>query len=220
MIKLLLNFQRVELHGILERAHVDPASTKWTNDTKGWTHRPVETLEIGRCYFVFCPEHDSTLNGKCSPATNGSIEQSFVDWPWDEVLGLFHRWSEYVRLESSAEDPWLRYAAFLPPEAIAKGTDNSPFTFQEASQAHAAVTALVANLKDNIADYASVEDVFDNRFEQLSKSAKEGAGRIDWSNQFMTVILTLALTLSLDPEQGAQIWRFWLNLIRGTFPTL
>ncbi len=64
-------------------------------------------------------------------------------------------------------------------------------------------------------DYQDVAANFDPQFERLSTQAKAGAGRIDWSNQFVGMLISLRMALSLAPESASVLWQFWVQVIDG-----
>jgi hypothetical protein len=57
-------------------------------------------------------------------------------------------------------------------------------------------------------------------FVKRSFSVKlKGAGRIDWSNQFVGLIVNLFVALSLDPDRAAVLWQFWVQLLADSYCT-
>ena len=219
MERRLINLQRRELHDIIVHAGIDPSIARWTDDKKGWTSAKCETIEIGLCYFLFNPDPDGVVNIKMRPAHGGGVEIGEVGLPWSAVLRYFLEWASRVKQEIETEDPWARYAAFMPPERVGKHSDNSPFTFGEAQAADRAVTLLLKYLTDDVPQYAGTAERFSQSFENLTRGAKSGAGRIDWSNQFVGLIISLCLTLSLSPDQAANIWRRWIEIVSNLLPT-
>ncbi len=218
MKRRLLNTQRRQLHEALVAAGVDPSTSKWTSDTKGWTLDVVETLEIGLCYFLFNPDHDGYLSIKCRPGGEGLVEFGEVGLSWNAVLLHFQSWSKLVKTEMDVEDPWSKYAAFIPPGAVSDATDNSPFSHVEAEDAIGAITGLRAYIEATVPGYADVQASFDPQFERMSEAARKGAGRIDWSNQFVGLLISLCVVLSLDPQKAAEIWGKWMELITRLLP--
>jgi len=218
MERRLINTQRKLLHDILVDAGVDPATGRWTNDKKGWTSATCETLEIGLCYFLFNPDSDGFTNIKMRPAPDGSAEIGEVGLTWTSVLGNFKDWARCVKQEIVIEDPWARYAAFVPPIEYSERTDNSPFTFTEAQSAEQALTALLGYIKSELPEHGIKIDSFRPHFENLADSAKKGAGRIDWSNQFVGLVISICVALSLAPEEASNIWRYWIRLVTSLLP--
>ncbi len=214
MKRVLLNSQRTELYEILVEAGIDPSRTKWTDDQKDWTSDEVETLEIGLCYFLFGPQgSDNKLHYISRPAPDGGVGVGEVGKSWREITSLFRAWTGYVRTELEHEDPWAKYSSFLPPESILTAEDNSPYTHAEAEQAAQAIKGLVSYLERNVPQYREVQVAYNVNFERMAESAKQGAGRVDWSNQFVGLVISLCVALSLEPETAAAIWQAWLSLI-------
>ena len=210
MQRRLLNIQRKQLHDILINAEVDPAVARWTDDRKSWTSDACETIEIGLCYFLFKPGTDNDLSIKMRPSYDGGVEMGRVGVSWGEVLSLFSRWARLVKSEIETEDPWSKYAALLPPEPLTKGASNAPFTHIEAEDASRAISALLSYLTESIANFENVSVAYTEHFDRLKGSAKAGAGRIDWSNQFVGLVISLCLTLALSPQQAAGLWSKWI----------
>jgi len=214
--RILLNIQRKQLHDILFQHDVDPALCKWTNDGKDWTNR-AETLEVGLCHFVFSPDSDGTLSAHYKPTIDGGVARGVVNKSWDGVLSLFDAWARMVKRELEQEDPWQQYSIYVPPEQLGGRHDNSPFTHQEAEHAYGAVLAFRLRVKKLLPQYADVADQFDPQFDRLSEQAKKGAGRVDWSNQLVGMLISLCIALSLEPEKASVLWRTWLELIHQFF---
>lgn len=215
MNRALLNTQRKELHDILVARGVDPAVTKWTNDGKGWTRGSVDTLEAGLCHFLFSPQSDGTLSLHFKPSLDGGASLGKVNQSWRDALNLFAMWTDRVKSELSQEDPWQQYSAYLPPERLGESTDNSPFTHQEAEHVAKSVAVFLDHVKKQLPHYSEVARQFDPQFERLVIQAKQGAGRIDWSNQFVGMLISLCMALSLAPDAASSLWHFWSQIIDG-----
>jgi len=216
MKRKLLNAQRKQLHNILVDEGVDPTQTRWTNDQKGWTSDHTDTLEIGICYFVINPEI-GRVNIKCSPAPDGGVEFGETRLDWNSVIEIFRSWAKQVKLEIDQPDPWAKYIKFSPPQDLSDLSDNSPFSYTEVQQAEAAVQKLIKFLHENISNYNKASDKFDTALNRLIEHAKSGLGRIDWTNQFVGLIIAICLTLSLSTEVASRIWNFWLKTISNIY---
>jgi hypothetical protein len=173
----------------------------------------VETLEAGLCHFLFNPDNDGTLSIHFKPSPDGGASQGAVGQSWRDVLYQFNAWAIRVKNELAQEDPWQQYAAYLPPERIGSSTDNSPFTHEEAEHAAKSVTIFLEHIRRDIPDYDRVAKQFDVQFERMAEQAKKGAGRIDWSNQFVGMLISLCMALSLAPEAASSLWQSWMRII-------
>lgn len=213
--RALLNTQRKELHDILIKRGIDPAVTKWTDDTKGWTRGEVDTLEAGLCHFLFNPSSDGTYSVHFRPGPDGGAPLGEVNQFWSEVLGLFMHWTLHVKNELEQEDPWQQYLAYLPPERLGSSTDNSPFTHQEAEHISKSLALFHDHVRRELPRYSEVAKQFEPQFERLAMQAKAGAGRIDWSNQFVGMLISLCMALSLAPDAASSLWQFWVQVIDG-----
>lgn len=212
--RVLTNLQRRDLHAVLVARGVDPARTRWSNAKKGWTTNEAETLEAGLCHFLFASSGGGTMSLHMKPAANGGLSEGFANKTWEATLGLFAKWASIVAHEFAAEDPWAQYATFLPPqEIVSAASDNSPFTYAQAEQAEKAVQLFLEHVKRALPDYSTVQEKFDPQFSRLAQQAKQGAGRIDWSNQFVGMMISLCLTLSLSPETASALWHAWMSII-------
>ena len=210
MNRKLLNMQRKELHDILLAVGVEVGQSKWTNDRKNWSSIPCDTLEIGRCYFLIAP-YENTINIKCSPAPDGGVEFSEVNLDWDEVIAGFTSWARQAKRELDQEDPWAKYIKFSPPRDLSEFPDNSSFSYAEAQQAEAAIKKLITFLHEKVDGYSKQAEGHDAALNRLIGYAKSGLGRIDWSNQFVGLIIQICISLGLSPDKASQIWQFWLT---------
>lgn len=217
MNRQLLNIQRKQLHDILVAEGIDPAQTQWTNDQKGWTDDTTDTIEIGLCYFVINPDVIDGISIKWSPAPDGDIEFGQNHLNWLGVINLFRSWARQVKLEIGQPDPWAKYIKFAPPQDLSDFSDNSPFSYPEVQQIEESVQKLIEFLYENINNYSEASDKFDTGLNRMIKYAKSGLGRIDWTNQFVGLIIAICLTLSLSPETANSIWRFWLKTISNVY---
>jgi len=219
MKRKLFNIQRKQLHEILVAAGIDVAQTKWTNDQKGWTSNPADTLEVGHCYFLIAPELER-ISIMCSPAPDGSIEFGDVGLSWNGVLDYFMSWAGYVKLELGQDDPWAKYIKFSPPRDLSEFPDNSSFSYAEAREAEAAIKKLITFLHEKIDGYSKHAESYDAALNRLIGHAKSGLGRVDWSNQFIGLIINICMSLSLSPEKANQIWQFWINTLSKIYKLL
>lgn len=215
MMRVLLNIQRKELHDILINRGVDPAVTRWTNEKKGWTNSSVETLEAGLCHFLFNTDSDGTFNIHMKPSVDGVGVLGDISLSWKEVRSLFEAWVTHVKGELAQDDPWQQYSVYLPPERLVRGTDNAPFTHKEAEHVAKSVRILQNHIRKQLPDYNKVAEQFDSQFERIASRAKEGAGRIDWSNQFVGMLIGLCMALALAPDAASEIWDFWVQVVNG-----
>lgn len=211
--RVLLNAHRQELHQLLVKAGVDPAIANWTRDPKGWTSSDVETLEVGLCFFVFKEDTDGTYSVFVKPGVDGGASKGLVNQNWEMVHKLFAHWSNLVEHEISQTDPWQQYSVYLPPERSGLATDNSPYTHGEAERVAASLQQFREQIRQQLPQYNGVAKQFDPQFERLAAQAKKGLGRIDWSNQFVGMLISLCIGLSLAPEQAAALWKSWGRII-------
>ena len=215
--RALLNTQRKDLHEALIKIGIDPATTRWTNEQKGWTSEQVDTLHAGLCHFLFCPGHDGTYSVHFRPGVDGGAQVGEVNLTWQEVKGLFAIWVRFAKSELEQNDPWRQYSAYVPPERLGASKDNSPFTYQEAEHLTQALRSFRQQLVRQLPNYKEVEKQFEPQLDRLADRARTGAGRIDWSNQFVGMLISLCLALSLAPEEASSLWRFWLQVVDGIF---
>lgn len=211
--RALINSQRKELHDILVKQGIDPAVTKWTSDGKNWARGNLDTLEAGLCHFVFHPSNDGTYSVHLKPGLAGAASWGDVNKHWPEVLSLFTAWSMMVKIELQQEDPWQQYFSYIPPERRGDSTDNSPFTHQEAERLSSALASFGEHVRKTLPHYAEVATQFEPQLERLAAQARSGAGRIDWSNQFVGMVISLCITLSLAPDAASSLWKFWVQVV-------
>lgn len=215
--RVILNTQRKDLHDILVSAGVDPTVTKWTSDKKGWTSSDVDTLEAGLCHFLFNPGHDGTYTVHFRPGVDGGAPWGELNLQWTEFLNFFAHWATYVKTELQQEDPWQQYSTYLPPERRDGTTDNSPFTHQEAERIANSLSLFREHIRRQLPHYSEVKAQFEPQLERLAAQAKAGSGRVDWSNQFVGMLISLCISLSLAPETASSLWQFWKQAINDLF---
>lgn len=215
MNRFLTNVQRKQLHDRLIQASVDPNVTKWSNAKMGWTNSDCETLHAGLCHFLISPDGDGEFTVNFMPSWDGGGKRGLIDQPWKSVLETFDFWAHKVKEELEQPDPWGSYALAAFGTTPEHEKDNAPFTHAEAEHVEKSIQLFIQHVKSDVPEFAAVEDQFKPQFERLAKQAKAGAGRIDWKNQFVGLLVNLFVALSLAPEQAAALWSFWAQLINN-----
>jgi hypothetical protein len=216
MERFLTNVQRRQLHELLVAAGVDPNVTRWSNAGMGWTRdNECETLHAGLCHFLLSPDNDGQFSMHLMPSWNGGGKEGFVGKTWKEVLEAFDFWAHKAKEELDQPDPWGTYAIAALGTTPGHETDNAPFTHKEAEHVTDAVQQLLAHIRAEVPEYARVDKEFTPQFERIAEQAKQGAGRIDWKNQFVGLLINLFVALSLAPDQAAAIWSYWARTVNG-----
>ena len=213
MDRFVTNVQRKALHELLVKAHVDPNVTKWSNNGMGWSDRQCETLEAGLCFFMIAPKSDGQYTICLRPSWDGGAKKGLIDQSWEKVLISFQFWSHKVKEELDQPDPWGTYAIAGLGSTPEHEHDNAPFTHAEAEHVSDSIQKFVQYLKDEVPEYASVEEQFAPQFERLAKQAKTGTGRIDWKNQFLGLLMNVIVAASLAPAEASKIWSYWRRLV-------
>lgn len=216
MNRLLTNVQRKQLHDLLLAADVDPNVTRWSNEGMGWSRNGYcETLHAGLCHFLLSPDNDGEFTMHFMPTWNGGGKEGFVSKTWKEVLEAFDFWSHKVKQELDQPDPWGTYALAAFGTTPGHETDNAPFTHSEAEHVSDSVLTFLEYIKTEVPEFERVKEEFTPQFERIADQAKKGAGRIDWKNQFVGLLMNLFVALSLAPDRASLIWSYWARLINN-----
>lgn len=216
MERFLTNVQRKQLHELLLGAGVDPNTTRWSNAGMGWTSDgKCETLHAGLCHYLLSPDSDGEFSIHFMPSWEGGAKKGLVGQSWREVLETFGFWTHKVKQELDQPDPWGTYALSAFGTTPGHETDNAPFTHAEAEHVNDSIRQLLAFIRTEIPQYGSVDKEFTPQFERIAEQAKQGAGRIDWKNQFVGLLINLFVAMGLAPDQAASIWSHWARLVNG-----
>ena len=135
------------------------------------------------------------------------------DWP--DVLSSISSWLSVLKLELETQDPWeaLESQRHLAPTVVEYNkTANRPFTASEAQKIEATLANLVHKLEEVFPDVSNRVANLSIQVDSLVHEAREGRGRIDWTNQFVGFLLQVLLMVAATPTQAVAIWTF----IRGS----
>ena len=185
----------------------------WTKDGKEWTSSDCDTIEIGQCYFIISEARDG-YSICFKPSLDGKPKTGSVHLRWPAVHEAFGLWAKRVAVEVQYDDPWSKISQLLPGCDTGTFKDNDPFTHSEAEMASKAVLKFIDYIKDrDDVDAEQVDAEFTPTAKRLSEFAKTGAGKIDWSNQFIGMLVSIIIVFAFNPDQAAEIWAYWKTLI-------
>ena len=204
----LLQSQKNELLQIIKRAQMNPSDFTWRKvessfeaDDFGSPQRAPSLVYLNTLFYYTFDLKGGKHCALFSPGKEFAQEQQYPgNWEWQ--LKYFETWLSYIAREVGEPDLW----AALAEEA---GTliSGLPMVLEEAPFTPVELSSLAMKL-DEIAEHVdSISGTSETIKQQTSylKEALHKQSKRDWFFLFIGVLVTLASTLVLSPEQGNTI---------------
>lgn len=222
MIKrLILTSQKNDVLDLIKNSNLDPFNFKWSeadsrfSKSRAGYSAGVSLLKYEKTQFYF--KFDFGTEGHYaifSPGEDQVVEERNTgDWANQREYAI--RWLSYLKREVEQPDLWEELAKYqLPPgEKISPDVTNEPFTVHQIEQISAGIINIRAYLEVEF-DLENQKDTVNEKLEYLIDAAKR-QGRKDWFHTSIGVIFSLAIALSMSPEQARTIWNFLKDAVVG-----
>ena len=150
---------------------------------------------------------DFSLSDRHIGLTFVDIRNAFLFWLNEHV-------SPYIG-EQTSPDLWasLQQGITATPPDIDRDTE--PFTDSEKQQIRLSIldfrATVVRKFEPNTAELAAIAARLDYLAESLDR-----LNRIDWQGLSFSTVITISVALSLDTEQGQQLFDLFKNVFRST----
>ena len=217
--RTLLKSQRNEILALIRNAGLDPLNFEWaetsskrsTDDALRGDKVAMLIYRESNFYFIFDFQRGKQY-AEFSPGSDRLVEKDYTG-SWLGQLDCVGIWLACLKRELTEPDMWEQLADFQLPGAGTLDPDeaNEPFTAPQVEQIIEGVNKVRAYLEAE-SDYT--EEQLSNMRGQLDYlvSAAKRQGRKDWFHTAIGVIFSLAISLSLAPEQAKTVW----NILKGT----
>jgi hypothetical protein len=220
----LLKTQRNELFEIVRNEGFDPTDFKWTTAAgrRGGREYEISVLvyKNSQYFYKFGTQRELFWCERCP----GIHMTSDHDDPsvWGHVVTDFADWLKRLKSEIETPDLWVEaeryYSVFhLPVEPYQQ---DIPFSHSEAQQISAALKQVEKNIINTINPAEDQVEFIRYKLSYLDSAAKKPYSRIDWLNILIGVLTTIAVTLSLSPEQAHTIFMYFRQALGSVIPTL
>ena len=217
--RTLLKSQRNEILALIRNAGLDPLNFEWVDvnssrSTDAFLHGDAVSKLCYRdsgFYFIYDFQKGSQF-AEFSPGRDRLVEKQYPG-SWPSQRNYTDIWLSCLKRELTEPDMWAQLADYqLPgPEILDPDEGNEPFTAPQVEQIIVGVQQVRAYLQAE-ADLSGAQlSNMQSQLEYLVSAAKR-QGRKDWFHTAIGVIFSLAVSLSLAPEQAKNIW----NILKGT----
>lgn len=220
----LLKSQKNEVFDILQTEGLEPADFSWTR-AEAVLKRDLLVPRLNhrdkRFYYQFDyggnPDSPLGLEEKhfCefSPGDSMSISRQYPG-SWNSQLGYVLQWVNNLKKEIEAPDLWAEIEKYKPTLVLvpAERIVNEPIPAYEVEE----ISEKLSQLADMIEEQFKLNED-QNRFvrgklEYLADAAKRQPRR-DWENIFISVFITIAFQLALEPEKAQQFWQVVKSIV-------
>lgn len=209
----LLKKQRNELFRIIEEVGLEPSNFEWLEEhVKGpqTDHVISKLVYRGSPYFYrFDVTMTRYLCKKCPGLQKATGLAKFTGW--SSVVADFVHWARRLKAEIDAPDLWAEARKYQSIFSVSttEQIQDIPFSHAEAEQIASALTQVEKKIIGEFAPTPEQLGFVQYKLSYLVSKAKEGYPRIDWVNMLVGVMTSMAVALSLSPEQAHRLWEFY-----------
>ena len=208
----LLKKQKNELFRIIEEVGLEPSNFEWLEErVKGpQTDHVISKLAYrGSPYFYrFDVTMTRYLCKKCPGLQKATGLAKFTGW--SSVVADFVHWARRLKAEIDAPDLWAEARKYQSIFSVSttEQIQYIPFSHAEAEQIASALKQVEKKIIREIDPTPEQLGFVQYKLSYLVSKAKEGCPRIDWMNMLVGVMTSVAVALSLSPEQACRLWGF------------
>ncbi len=215
----LKRVERNEILALIDQVGLNPLEFEWKEqDTEDWID--MDTIRF-RCSVL---SHKPTgyfckfggLRVEFSPGPDKRVEADEHRDVWNIKRNVAQLWLEELSKEVEAPDMWaaLAHEKILPALAASPAIDNRHFTAQD----ERFIAAKLEEIKGYLMEARQFDHVeattVEQEFEYLKQASKK-FGRKDWLNLLLGGLVSLAITLALDPEKTRGLLRLAGTLLQS-----
>ncbi len=220
--QILLKSQKNEVFQLIKNAGLDPFNFAWQEETSKFDSSLVDCLKYQQTGFFFKfdyrerQKHFSTI----SPGKE-TLVQDLYPGSWPYQLNNVAEWLSYLKREIEEPDLWQEMSKYQISSAIPIGadTENTPFTVYQFEKIEKAIQQIRSYVIETSQLEQSHRDLVDEKLDYLIGAAKR-QGRTDWVHTCIGIIVTIAVAVSLSPEQVNDIWSILKEAVSGIIKLL
>lgn len=214
--QVLLKKQKNELFKIIEEVGLEPSNFEWLEER---VKRPQTDHVISKLAYRGSPyfyRFDVTITRylckKCPGLQRATGLAKFTGW--SSVVADFAQWAKRLKAEIDAPDLWaeaLKYQSIFSVSTSEQiqYTQHTPFSHAEAEQIASALQQVEKKIIGEFDPAPEQLGFVQYKLSYLLSKAKGGCPRIDWVNMLVGVMTSMAVALSLSPEQAHRVWEFY-----------
>ena len=225
--RTLLRSQRNDVLQMIRESGLDPFNFEWF---KVRSSRSIDRLGNGDVisklkysgsdyYFLFDFANDLHYC-EFSPGEQTLVQREFPG-SWSAQKASLSRWLAYLEREVREPDLWDHLAAYNIAESdrLSPSVLNAPFSLRELEQIIAAIDQVRSYLASEFTLAPEQTAGLNEKLDYLVDAAKR-QGRRDWFHTAIGVILTLAVSLALSPDQARKVWGILRTGLSGVLQLL
>jgi hypothetical protein len=204
----LLNTQKQNVFDALTNSGFEPYQFDWTTGrTGGSGPGGAPPTQFSIIYSKSRPEFRFTFNfvdgvylPHCSP-WKGTRAATLGAASWTRCLAHIPVWANLVEDELKTPDPWKALPGLATTSAIALSSDvaNTEFSHRETERLTKGLEEIRRLLIDAVAESKEQSKLINQQVNSLLEASKS-MGRKDWINQAIGALITLSMTIGLQPE--------------------
>jgi hypothetical protein len=210
--QVLLKKQKNELFRIIEEVGLEPSNFEWVEErVKGPQTDHVISKLVYRdlpYFYRFDVTMTRYLCKKCPGLQKTTGLAKFTGW--SSVVADFAHWAKRLKAEIEAPDLWAEAQKYQSIFLVSttEQIQEIPFSHAEAEQIASAFKEVETRIIREFDPAPEPLGFVQDKLSYLVSKAKEGYPRIDWVNILIGVMTSMAVVLSLSPEQARRLWAF------------
>lgn len=218
----LLNTQKQDIFQILVDSGHEPHQFEWASRLRGGSVGGPPPTQISILQSKPRPEFYFTFDfvrgsyyPSCSP-WEGTRVASLGEVSWPSCLGYVQMWAKLVRDELNTPDPWQALPGLATTSDIAVASDvaNTEFSHRETDRLSSGLEEIRRLLIDAAGRSEQNVALINSQLHSLLDASKR-MGRKDWVNQAIGAIITLSITLGLQPDVTKQAFEILRQTLTG-----
>ena len=226
-VKTLLRSQKNDVFRLIKESGLNPENFEWqkTEGPRAFTSyafgETIPTLRYkGTEYYFLINYEDLLYKIEFCPGKKTIIERMDTIVSWDILLNYFTHWLDFLKREVEQPDLWEELFKYqLSPDTFSPNLANEKFNIQELKKISEGIDNIRAYLESEFELEKEQNEIVNEKLEYLV-SASNRLGKKDWFNICFTVTFSIALALSMSPEQANTIWKMITSHLKGIIQLL
>jgi hypothetical protein len=217
----LLKYQKNEVFELIKESSLDPFNFFWNKTASSRSGDTLSSDIISKLeykgsdfYFLFDFLRKAHY-AEYSPG-NDKLVDEYYPGAWKNQQYYVQQWLSFLKREIDQPDLWAQLSEYQFPreDQLSRDMGNEPFTAFQVDQIVRGIDLIKTYLIAEIKIDSDQKKETNERLDYLIEAAKR-QGRKDWIHTAIGVIFTLAVSLSLSPEQAKSIWGLLKSTMSG-----